>query len=78
MLCDLDEDGWIDDVDPTPEEFDENGFGPHQSLPVGDNTNYYYWVDLVVDQAVFTVEIMAADSRFSLIQVVASIAYQET
>ena len=51
MLCDLDEDGWIDDVDPTPEEFDENGFGPHQSLPVGDNTNYYYWVDLVVDQA---------------------------
>ena len=51
MLCDLDEDGWIDDIDPTPEEFDENGFGPHQSLPVGDNTNYYYWVDLVVDQA---------------------------
>ena len=51
MPCDLDEDGWIDLIDPDPMAFDEDGFGPHQTLPDGDNTNYYYRVDLVVDQA---------------------------
>lgn len=48
---DWDDDGWIDDEDPDPRFFNADGFGPHQVLPVGDDTNYYYWIDLVVEQA---------------------------
>ena len=48
---DWDDDGYPNDIDPNPYAFDEDGFGPHQELPQGANTNHYYWIDIVVDHA---------------------------
>ena len=48
---DWDDDGYPNDIDPNPYVFDEGGFGPHQELPQGANTNHYYWIDIVVDYA---------------------------
>ena len=50
-------DDWDDDGLPNEEDSDpmapadETQFGPHQTLPSGSDTNYYYWVDLVVGPA---------------------------
>ena len=48
---DWDNDGWLNEVDANPRVFNEDGFGPHQAIPTGDDTNFYYWVDLVVSNA---------------------------
>ena len=48
---DWDDDGYPNDVDPNPYAFDEDGFGPHQELPQGANSNAYCRVDIVVPNA---------------------------
>ena len=52
---DWDGDGWLNGEDANPDVFDDGGFGPHQTLPEGANSNAYCWVDLVVSQADATV-----------------------
>ena len=37
---DWDGDGWLNEVDANPLVFDEGGFGPHQAIPTGDDTNF--------------------------------------
>ncbi|MBQ2630978.1 MAG: hypothetical protein IJG13_14990, partial [Kiritimatiellae bacterium] len=48
---DWDDDGTPNEVDVNPLAYDGDGFGPHQTLPEGANTNAYCWVDLVVPDA---------------------------
>ena len=49
---DIDDDGIPNEEDSEPiVPADETQFGPHQDLPTGSDTNYYYWVDLVVGPA---------------------------
>ena len=48
---DWDDDGYPNDMDPNPYAFDAGGFGPHQELPQGANSNAYCWVDIVVSNA---------------------------
>ena len=48
---DWDDDGYPNDVDPNPYAFDEDGFGPRQSLPEGAKSNAYCWVEIVVSNA---------------------------
>ena len=49
---DIDDDGIQNEEDDEPVvPADETQFGPHQTLPIGSDTNYYYWVDLVVGPA---------------------------
>lgn len=48
---DWDDDGYPNDEDPDPYVFVDGGFGPHQSLPVGANSNAYCWVEIVVSNA---------------------------
>ena len=48
---DWDDDGYPNGIDPNPYAFDEGGFGPHQELPQGANSNAYCWVDIVVPNA---------------------------
>ena len=48
---DWDDDGIPNDEDPDPYAFNDGGFGPHQELPDGANSNAYCWVDIVVSNA---------------------------
>ena len=48
---DWDDDGIPNEEDINPLVYDGDNFGPHQTLPEDANTNHYYWMDIVVDQA---------------------------
>ena len=50
---DWDDDGIPNEDDPEPlcRAEDETRFGPHQTVPEGDDTNHYCWVDVVVRTA---------------------------